>query len=312
MSELFTLKVLLDIMTAGIVLATPYLYAAIGETFSQRSGVLNLGVEGIMLMGAFSGFFVTMNTGNAWLGLLAAAVVGLLMGLLMAFVSVTLQATQGISGIGLHLFGLGLSSLLFKATMAGTVQPIVGFQKVRLTLLADIPYIGNIFFNQNMLVYGAFLLVPVAHWVLTKTTFGLKVRAVGQNPAAADSLGVNVARIRYTTVSIGGILAGIAGASLSLGLIKLFQENMTSGIGFIAVALVYFGGWRPWGVMAGALLFSMVNALQLQLQITPNNIIPSDVAVMMPYILTILALAFAAKRMNAPAALTKAFNRGEH
>jgi general nucleoside transport system permease protein len=312
MSELFSLGVLLSIFKSGILLAMPYLYAAIGETFSQRSGVLNLGVEGIMLMGAFSGYFVALNTGNPWLGLLAAAFVGLLMGLMMAFVSVTLQATQGISGIGLHLFGLGLSSMLFKASLGTGAQSIRGFLPVRIPVLADIPFVGEVLFNQNLLVYGAFLLVPLAHWVLTKTTFGLMVRAVGQNPEAADSLGVNVAGIRYMTVSLGGILAGIAGASLSLALIKLFQENMTSGIGFIAVALVYFGGWRPWGVLGGAMLFSMVSALQLRIQIVPGNPIPSDILVMMPYVLTILALAFAVNRTHSPAALTKAFNRGEN
>jgi general nucleoside transport system permease protein len=311
MSDLFSLTVLLGILGTGIRLATPYLYAAIGETFSQRSGVLNLGVEGIMLMGALSGFYMGVTTGNLWIGLLAAAFVGLLMGLMMAFVSVTLQATQGISGIGLHLFGLGLSTLLFKTMLQGRVESISGFQSIRIPLLADIPYLGEVLFNHNILVYIAFLLVPVANFVLNKTTFGLSVRAVGQNPESADSLGVNVNLVRYTTVSIGGILAGIAGASLSLALINLFQENMTSGIGFIAVALVYFGGWRPWGVLAGALLFSMVNALQLWIQVLGIQI-PSDIAVMMPYILTILALAFAVNRTRAPAALTKAFNRGEN
>jgi general nucleoside transport system permease protein len=310
MSELFTLPVLLGVLYTGIRLATPYLYASIGETFSQRSGVLNLGVEGIMLMGAFSGFYVGFHTGNLGLGLLVAAVVGLLMGLMMAFVSVTLQATQGISGIGLHLFGLGLSSLLFRVTLRGGVESISGFQPIRIPLLADIPIFGEVFFNHSILVFGAFLLVPVAHFVLNKTTFGLSVRAVGQNPEAADSLGINVNLIRYITVSIGGIFAGIAGASLSLAIINLFQENMTSGIGFIAVALVYFGGWRPWGVLVGALLFSLVNALQLWFQVLNVNI-PSDFAIMLPYILTILALAFAVKRTQAPAALTKPFNRGE-
>jgi general nucleoside transport system permease protein len=311
MSDLFSLTVLLGIISTGIRLATPYLYAAIGETFSQRSGVLNLGVEGIMLMGAFTGFWVGMTTGNLWLGLLAAAGIGLLMGLMMSFVSVTLQATQGISGIGLHLFGLGMSTLLFKVTMGGGVQSIRGFQPIRIPILSDIPYLGEVLFEHNLLVYGAFLLVPVAHWVLNRTTYGLKVRAVGQNPESADSLGVNVTLIRYSTVSLGGVLAGIAGASLSLALINLFQENMTSGIGFIAVALVYFGGWKPWGVLGGALLFSMVNALQLWIQVLGINI-PSDIAVMMPYVLTILALAFAVNRTRAPAALTKAFNRGEN
>ena len=310
MAELFTLPVLLGILYTGIRLATPYLYAAIGETFAQRSGVLNLGVDGIMLMGAYTGFYVAMKSGNLWLGLLAAAGTGILMGLLMALVSVTLQAQQGISGIGLQLFGLGLSTLLFKKTLGG-VESISGFPPIKLPLLGDIPGLGDVLFNHNILVYGAFLLVPLASWVLNRTTFGLKVRAVGQNPKAADTLGVNVTLIRYTTVTLGGMLAGIAGASLSIALINLFQENMTSGMGFIAVALVYFGSWRPVGVMWGALLFSFVNALQLWIQVLGIPL-PSDIAVMMPYILTILALTFAANRASTPAALTKPFERGEN
>ncbi|HRF46875.1 MAG TPA: ABC transporter permease [Anaerolineales bacterium] len=309
MSELFTLPVLLGILYSGIRLATPYLYAAIGEALSQRAGVLNLGVEGIMLMGAYAAFFVAWRTENLWLGLGAAALVGAAMGLMMAYISVTLRAVQGISGIGLHLFGLGLSTLLFKTTMGG-VQSISGFKPIRIPILADIPLIGEQMFNHSILVYLAFLLVPVAHWVLNGTTLGLKIRAVGQNPAAADSLGVSVMKIRYLMVSVGGMFAGIAGASLSIALINLFQENMTNGQGFIAVALVYFGGWKPWGVLGGALLFSFVQALQLWIQVKDINI-PSDIAVMMPYLLTILALTFAVRRSDQPAALTKPFERGE-
>jgi general nucleoside transport system permease protein len=300
----------LGIIGTGISLATPYLYAAIGETFVQLSGVYNLGVDGIMLMGAYSGFYVALKTGDLWLGILAAAVVGALMGLLMALISVTLKAEQGISGIGLQLFGLGLSSLLFKMTI-GTPTPITGFQPIRIPLLGDIPYLGEAFFNHNVLVYIAFLLVPIAAFVLNKTTFGLKVRAAGQNPMAADSLGVNINRIRYTTLLMGGVLAGIAGATLSIAWVNLFQENMTNGMGFIAVALVYFGGWRPLGVMGGALLFSLVNAFQFTVQLNKNITIPYDVLIMLPYILTILALAFA-RHTQTPAALSKPFERGEN
>lgn len=309
MSEFFTLPVLLGILYSGIRLATPYLYAAIGETFAQRSGVYNLGVEGIMLVGAYAAFYVASRSGNLWLGLLAAAAVGAAMGLLMAFISVTLRAEQGISGIGLHLFGLGLSTLLFKTTLGG-VESITGFQPVRIPFLADIPLLGDALFNHNLLVYIAFLLVPVANWVINDTTLGLKIRAVGQNPAAADSLGVSVGKIRYLTVTMGGVFAGIAGASLSIALINLFQENMTNGQGFIAVALVYFGGWRPWGVLGGAMLFSLVNALQLWIQVAGIEI-ESDIAVMLPYLMTIAALAIAVRRAQQPAALSKPFERGE-
>ena len=315
MSENLTAAVIiLGIIHSGIRLATPYLYAALGETISQRSGVLNLGVDGIMLMGAFSSFYVVFKTGNLWLGLLAAIIVGAGMGLLMSVVSITLQAEQGISGIGLYMFGLGLSSLLFKM-MLGTVEGVQGFSELRFCLmesfcLADIPVLGQIFFSHSVLTYGAFALVPILLWVLNKTTWGLKIRAAGQNPEAADSLGVSIAAVRYASVTFGSMLAGVAGASLSISLLNIFQENMTNGMGFIAVALVYFGSWSPLGVLVGALLFSSVNALQLWVQVLDLNI-PSDVAVMLPYLLTIIALALPFRRAAQPAALTKPFSRGE-
>jgi simple sugar transport system permease protein len=315
MNENLTIAaIILGILHSGIRLATPYLYAAIGETFSQRSGVLNLGVDGMMLMGAFFGFFAVFRTGSPLLGLVAAMLSGALMGLILCVVSITYQAEQGISGIGLYMFGLGASSLLFK-TMLGTVEGVQGFPELRFCLgsfcLAEVPVLGDIFFSHSLMTYGAYALVPLAWWVLNHTTFGLNVRAVGQNPEAADSLGISVARVRYTAVTLGGALAGLAGASLSISLLNIFQENLTNGMGFIAVALVYFGSWRPGGVLVGALLFSTVNALQLWVQVLDLNI-PSDVAVMLPYLLTIIALALPFRRSLQPAALTRPFARGEN
>lgn len=318
--NLTALAIVLGILHSGIRLATPYLFASLGEMFAQRSGVLNLGVEGIMLMGAFSGFYAAFQTGNVWLGFLAAIFMGSLLGLLMAFVSVTLKAEQGISGIGLYLFGLGTSSLLFKM-MLGTVEGVDGFSELKFCLssvgiqsnfcLSQIPIAGKIFFSHSLLTYLAFALVPIATYVLHRTTIGLKIKSVGQNPEAADSLGVSVDRTRYLTVTFGGAMAGLAGASLSISLLNIYQENMTNGIGFIAVALVYFGGWSPWGVLVGALLFSTINALQLWVQVLGLNL-PSDVAVMLPYLLTIIALALPIRRASQPAALTKPFSRGEN
>lgn len=308
-TELLSLNVLIGIATSGIRLATPYLYAAIGETFGQRSGVLNLGVDGMMLLGAYAGFFTAFTTGNLWLGLLAAIIVGAIMGLAMAFISVNLQAEQGISGIGIYLFGLGMSDLLFQKTL-GTVETVRGFRPVTIPYLSEIPILGDIFFKHNILVYGAFALVPIAWFVLNKTTLGLKIRAVGENPQAADSLGVSVSGVRYFTLILGGILAGIAGASLSIALLNVFQVNLTNGMGFIAVALVYFGSWRPAGVLFGSLIFSLVNALQVWVQVKGIDI-PSDIAVMMPYVLTILVLIFTVQRARPPAALTRPFERGD-
>jgi len=277
--------------------------------FAQTSGVVNLGVDGIMLLSSFAAFSVTLTTGSVWLGLLAAALVGLVLGLLMSVVSVTLKAEQGVSGIGLYMFGLGMSSLLFKI-LVGTVKTVQGFRPLPIPLLADIPVVGPILFRNTVLVYGAFLLVPAAWWILQKTTLGLKIKAVGQNPAAADSVGISVNGIRYLSVCIGATLAGVAGASLSISLLNLFQDNLTSGQGFIAVALVYFGAWSPVGVLGGALLFSVVNSIQLWMQVLGVRI-HSSVAVMLPYVLTIAALTVTINRMRQPAALNKPFERGE-
>jgi simple sugar transport system permease protein len=309
MEDIVTVAFWIGVLASGIRLATPYLFAAIGETLGQRSGVLNLGVEGQMLMGAFMAFYVTLQTGNLWLAMLAAATTGAFMGLAMAYVSVDLHAEQGISGIGFYLFGLGMSTLLFQM-LVGSVETVSGFPPIHIPLLSDIPVIGEIFFQQNILVYIAFALVPIAQLVLMKTTLGLKIRAAGENPAAADSLGVSVRQVRYVTVTLGGLLSGVAGASMSIALLNVFQQNMTSGLGFIAVALVYFGGWRPRGVLLGALLFSMVSALQLRLQLIPDWPIPSDLMVMTPYIVTIIALVLTMQRVRSPSALTKAFERG--
>lgn len=310
MNDIFSISMLATILSGGIRFATSYIYAAIGEMFGQLSGVLNLGVEGIMLVSAFTAYYVVLQTENLMLGLLAAIIVGLLMGLATAFISITLKAEQGISGIGVYLFGLGLSDLLYRVSIK-SVQTVKGFPSIHIPGLTDIPVIGPALFGQNAMVYGAFLLVPIAWFVVNKTNLGLTIRAVGQNPEAADTLGISVARIRYITVTLGGIFSGIAGASLSIALLNIFQQNITSGQGFIAVALVYFGAWKPFRVMLGCLLFSMVNAIQLTIQV--NQIpIPSDFALMMPYILTIVALMFAARSViTQPAALTKPYERGE-
>jgi simple sugar transport system permease protein len=302
------LATVVAIAAAALRLATPYLFASIGEMFAQRSGVLNLGVDGIMLVGAFAAFYGTLTTGSVWVGVVVAMISGLGMGLLMSVISVTLKAEQGISGIGLSLFGLGLSSLLFKV-LVGTVKTVEGFRPVRIPVLADIPYLGDIFFSQSLPVYLAFLLVPISWYVLERTPWGLSVRAVGQNPAAADTLGVNVTLVRYACVCLGAVLAGLAGAALSIASVNLFQENLTAGAGYIAVALVYFGGWRPVGILMGALLFSTVTAIQLRMQVLGVEI-PSDFAVMLPYVLTILALTFSANRARQPAALNQPFERG--
>lgn len=309
-TELFEPSVLVAIMTAGIRLATPYLFAAIGETVGQLSGVLNLGVEGTMLISAFAAYYVTFKTGNVWFGLLVAMGVGSVFGLIMAVACVTYKAQQGIAGIALYLIGLGLSDLLFTTSNIGS-RPINSVPRLDVPILSEFPVVGEIFFRQSVLTYVAFATVPLAWWVINRTTIGMNIKAVGMNPQAADSVGLHVNRIRFLAVVFGGLMAGLAGASLSVALINIFQRNMTAGIGFIAVALVYFGGWRPAAVLFGALLFSTINALQLQIQTLGINF-SSHFAGMLPYVMTIVVLAVAGKRVvrQGPAALTKPYSRG--
>ena len=309
MGDVFTIAVLVAVVASAIRLAVPLLLASLGETFGQRSGVLNLGVDGIMLLGAFSGYYAVLKTGNVWIGVLAGALVGLFLGLASSFIAVTLKAEQGISGIGVYLFGLGMSDLLFQK-LVGTPIPINTFPKVDIPLLSDIPYIGEMFFQHSAIVYLAFIAIPISAFVINRTTFGMNIRAVGEYPEAADTLGVSVVGTRYAAETIGGTLAGIAGAVLAISL-GIFQQNLTNGAGFIAIALVYFGAFTPFGIMWGALLFGAVNALILELktlEVIPRDL--SNLAAMAPAIITILALAVVARRIRAPAALTKPFTRG--
>jgi general nucleoside transport system permease protein len=308
-NQFFTTAILSATVASAIQFTAPFLLAALGETMGQRSGVLNLGVDGIMLLGAFGSYYTALRTGNLALAVLVGISIGAALGVLTAFMSVTLKAEQGISGIGVYLFGLGLSDLLF-VKLVGTPKPIKALHTFNLPLLSRIPALGHMFFKQNLLVYAAFLLVPALTFVLNRTTYGMKVQAVGENPAAADSVGVSVARIRYSTVIFGSTLAGLGGATLLI-LDGIFQQNLTQSAGFIAVALVYFGAWRPAGVLAGSMLYGLVTAVILQWKAL--GIIPlsaADLAATAPAVLTVLALLTVARRFRQPSALAKPFLRG--
>ncbi|MDJ0784040.1 MAG: ABC transporter permease [Desulfosarcinaceae bacterium] len=309
MSDLFSIYLLVATVAAGIRLATPFLLASLGEALGQRSGVLNLGVDGVMLLGAFGAYYTVLKTNNLLLGVLFGIAIGAAMGLAYAIITVHLRAQQGISGIGIYLFGLGMSDLLFQK-LVGTPRPIMPFMTIPLPVLGDLPVVGEMFFQHTLMVYLAFLLVPVMTFVVNSTTFGLNVRAMGENPEAADSLGVSVAMVRYTAIITGNALAGLAGAALAIEL-GIFQQNLTNAMGFIAIALVYFGAWRPLGVMAGSLVFGMVAAIVLQcktLGLIPRG--ASDLAAMAPAVITVLALIVVARRFRQPASLTKPYVRG--
>ena len=310
MNDFFTSTVLIATVASGIRLATPYLLASLGEAFGQRSGVLNLGVDGVMLIGAFSAYYTVLKTNNLLLGVIVGLLIGFIIGIFYAFVTVNLRAKQGVSGIGIYLFGLGMSDLLFQK-LVGTPRPILPFSPLEIPIISQIPIIGEMLFQHSLIVYLAFLMIPIATLVMNKTVFGMNIRAIGENPEAADSLGVSVAKVRYSTLIIGNSLAGLAGATLAIEL-GIFQQNLTNAMGFIAIALVYFGAWRPIGVMLGSLVFGMVASIVLQcktLGIIPRS--ASDLAAMAPAIITVLALVFVASRFRQPTALTKPYIRGE-
>ncbi|MDC7228696.1 MAG: ABC transporter permease [Sphaerochaetaceae bacterium] len=307
---------IVNILSLGIPFSVALLIASLGEMFNQRAGVFNLGCEGIMAMGAFLGMLVPYSIGQGGptsgmynvLGLALAMVVGALFGIFFAFVVVTFRAPQGIAGIGLQMFGVGTAGTLFRHFIGGT-QSVPGIGNLPIPGLSKIPFIGPIFFSHNVLVYLAFLFVPLAWYILFKTPWGLRVRAVGTNPRAADSIGIQVNRVRYQALAVGGALAGLAGAYLSLAQVKMFSDEIIAGRGFIAVALVYFGLWNPVKIMGGALLFSLAQALQLAIQGQGINF-PYEFAVMLPYVMVIIVLAFSREsQLLGPTSLGKPFNR---
>ena len=308
---------MVNTLTLTVRFAVTLMIASMGEMFNQKAGIFNLGCEGIMSVGAFLGMLIPFSMVGAGiapgyvniLGLVVATISGALLGLLFGVFVITFRAPQGIAGIGMQMFGVGLAGTFFRSFIGGT-QSITGISSMEIPLLSKIPIIGKILFTHNPLVYFAYLLVPLAWYVIFKTPWGLKVRAVGTHPRAADSLGINVTRIRYQSLAVGGAMAGFAGAFLTLCQAKMFNAEIINGRGFIAVALVYFGQWHPIKIFLGALLFTFAQTLQTQIQIFVPQFQYYEFLTMLPYILVIVVLAFNRKSNRlGPAALGKAFNR---
>lgn len=312
MIEFLTGAIFVGFLASTIRLAVPLLFASLGEVFTQRSGILNLGLEGMVLVGAFVGFVGANASGNLWLGVLLGMLSGMIVALLVGVFDVTLGADQTIVGIMVVITVQGLVTYLNNLVFGGSYIPqrIAGFAPIRIPLLADIPVIGETFFAQNLLVYLAFLLVPLLAVVLYRTTWGLRLRGVGEDPLAADSMGVSVFRVRYLAVLFGGLMAGLSGAFLTLGYLGTYSDNISAGRGWIAIALVYFGQWNPYRVLAGALLFGGVNALQLRLQAQGADV-PFQFMLMLPYLLTILVLIGISREGKGPAALCVPYRREE-
>ena len=301
-------EILSGLLAAAVPMAVPLLLVGLGEMFNQRAGMFNLGAEGIMMMGAFVAFFVDLKLQMPWVGLAAAMAAGALFGLLMGLVCVTFRSRQGIAGIGIYMLGWGLSGTLFRVYVGGPT-PIHGITALNLSALQGIPWVGSVLAVLNPMDYIAFFLIPLSGWLLFKTAWGLKVRAVGTTPRAADTLGIDVGRIRYQCIILAGAMAGLAGAYLSVCQAKMFADNITAGRGFIAVALVYFGRWSPWGVTAGAALFSLAVAAQRLIQFYGVKF-PYELALILPYVLVIVVLACSRNRDRVePAALGKPYYR---
>jgi ABC-type uncharacterized transport system permease subunit len=309
LEEILTAAFLTSLIAAAIRIATPLILVSMGELVTERSGVLNMSLEGIMAAGAFTAYAVALASGSTVIAILAALAIGGLAGLFLAFTCVSLRANQVVIGLALVFLLTGLVGFIFRAyfgimLIPETVEPL---PIIRIPLLADIPYIGAMFFQHNLLVYIAFALVPILSIILFKTDIGLKIRAVGEKPEAVDVLGVNVYHLRYLCVVFGGIMAGCGGALLSLEL-GFFREYMVAGRGWMAIAIVIFGNWKPSRALAGALLFGLVDAFQYRIQIIVR--LPYMLLLTLPYIVTVIALILVSRKTGAPAALGEPYIRG--
>jgi simple sugar transport system permease protein len=298
-------------LSAGLMAAVPLTLAALGEAFVERSGLLNLGIEGMMLAGAFFSFYATYQTGSIGWGVATGLATGLVLAVLFGFLTITLRVDQVLVGLAITILCQGLTAFLFRDIFGGQnptadVHPL----EISIPVLRDIPIIGGALFDRQALFYLSYALVPAFAFVLARTRFGLNVRAVGEQPFAADAAGINVARTRYCAIAIGGTMAGFAGAFLAVADLKFFQVNMTVGQGFIALAIAMLGRWNPCRILAGAILFGMLRSLGDSLQIVGVDVRPEFLG-MLPYIGIMIALVALAGRTALPSALGVPYARGE-
>ena len=302
--------IIISVAQRTLVAGTPLLLGTIGEVICERSGILNLGVEGVMSIGAVSAFIITFVTGNPWLGLVAAIIAASLISVIHAFASITLQASQVVSGLALTMLGLGISGLVGKPYIGKPLT--IKMQNWAIPVLSDIPILGPILFDHSPFFYMAIVLAALAWFTLEYTRLGIAIRSAGENPRATETQGINVYRVRYWCVIIGGAFSGMAGAHLSTSYSKSWIEGMTAGRGWIVIALTIFALWNPMRAIIGAFLFGGIFVIQYLLQ--PLGISPNFLA-MLPYISTLFVLFIGAlrdsRKMNAPAMLAEPYRRGE-
>lgn len=300
-----------SLLAAGIRVATPLLFASLGEAVAERAGLLNVGVEGMMALGAICGFLAAFASGNVWVSLLAAVAVGALAGLVFGLLTVVRGADQIVTGIVLNILALGAASFLYQnafASASDVPQLHVTTSAYPLPWLSTIPWVGRALFAQSPIVYLAYVLVPVFWFLLERTTWGLTAKAVGENPEAADSVGIDVWRIRLQAIALGGAMAGLGGATIAVAQVGAYVDGMISGRGFIALAIVVFGGWNPWRIAFASLFFGAADALQLRLQISGIGL-PNQLLLSLPYLLTIIVVVFVAGRVGYPAAINQPYRR---
>ena len=303
--QTFLFAFAVPILATTLTMTVPLFIPALGEIFAERSGVLSIGIEGYMILGALTAYMGAIYTGNILLGLLFGIIGGVAGSLIHAFLSVKLGYDQIVSGIGINIFSFGLTSFLYRTVIVGGfgyAPSASSFETLKNPLLTNLPIIGPILFHQNFFVFLMFPLLFACAFLLFRTFFGLSVRATGENPLAADSMGINVQRTRLLSIIIGGIMAGIGGASLTLGYLSTFAEGITAGRGFIVIAIVILGGWNPYRVLGGSLLFSGIFAIQIRLQAEGIGI-PYPFLMMTPYIIAIIVLVGAVGRVAMPKAL---------
>ncbi len=308
--KLLEAAILVSIAAATLRIATPVLLAALGEMVAERTGVYNMGLEGTMLMGAFTAYLGAYETGSLWLGVAAAMMTGALTSLVFAFLVITLKIEQIVTGLAINLLGSGMSVFLLRSvfTEQDATPAIPLFAAVPIPWLSDIPWLGPVFFNQKTITYLAFLAVPLLGYLLFRTRLGLELRCIGENPKALDTKGISVGLRQYGAVVFGGVMAGMGGAFLSVGSAARFVPDMTNGRGWLAIVIVIAGMWRPVPILLATLAFSFLDALQLQIQ-GIGIAIPYQLLLAMPYAVAILALAVSRRRARAPAMLGVPYSR---
>lgn len=312
MDFIFNMKFWVSLLTATLRLSVPLTFGSIGELFNERAGILNLGIEGIMSLSASSAFLIVKYTNNLWLGMLIGGLIGIIVSLIFGVLVINLKLNQHVCGIGLGFIYMGISYYLYRFFIGIPPVPptIKTFANLEIPILKNIPILGDIIFKQNVFFYLSILVVIIVNFIMFKTMIGLKIRTCGENPATADTAGVNVVKTRFLSLCIGGFFIGLSGAYLTLVLMNMFIFGMVAGRGWISIALVTFGNWLPIKCLYGSLLFALIEAFSLRLQQTTINI-PYQLFLMLPYVFTVLILILISRKAKYPKALLKPYSREE-